>query len=352
VLHIFPHWNWPGMDGQEIAVWAYSNVDRVELFLNGKSLGAKDVKKDSHLAWVVKYAPGSIEARGWKDGKLVMTKKRETTGRAAKLVMRTDRDAISADGEDVAMFSVELQDAQGRTVPITENEVTFQVSGAGKLIGVGNGDPTDHASDKGRSRKAFSGFCMALIQSSKEAGDITVEATSPGLASAKGTIAAKAVKLRPQVAVWERALPKGPGVTGLWRPVMPSGGPSDDFISMIVGTNALFVLKQDGDQLTGTAEGIAGFFGGDDVPSPLFDGAVNGDQVAFKSLNSSFAGKTKGDQLELQRTVHLPWETPTPPQQEPGRPAIGPAPDGSDPSTDTTWEVPSAIPVILRRVQR
>jgi beta-galactosidase len=352
VLHIFPHWNWPGMEGKEIAVWAYSNVDRVELFLNGRSLGAKDVKKDSHVAWVVKYAPGSIEARGWKDGKLVMTTKRETTGRAAKLVMHADRGTISADGEDVAMFSAEVQDAQGRTVPITDNEVTFQVRGAGKLIGVGNGDPTDHASDKGSSRKAFSGFCMALVQSSKEAGDLTVEATSRGLVSASVTIAAKAVKLRPQVAVWERELPKGSGVTGLWRPVMPSGVPSDDFISMIVGTNALFVLEQDGDKLTGTAEGIAGFFGGDDVPSPIVDGTANGEKLAFKSLHSSFAGKIKGDQLELQRSVNLPWETPTPPKAEPGRPAIGPAPDGSDPSTDPTWEVPSAIPVVLRRVQR
>ena len=250
------------------------------------------------------------------------------------------------------MFSVEVQDAQGRTVPITDNEVTFRVSGAGKLIGVGNGDPTDHASDKGSSRKAFSGFCMALIQSSKEAGDITVEATSRGLASAMVTIAAKPVKLRPQVAVWERELPRGGGVTGLWRPALTSGVPSDDFISMIVGTNVLFVLKQDEDKLTGTAEGIAGFFGGDDVPSPIVDGTVKGDQVAFKSLNSSFAGKVKGEQLELRRTVNLPWETHAPPKEEPGRPAIGPAPDGSDPSIDTTWEVPSAIPVVLRRVQR
>jgi hypothetical protein len=97
---------------------------------------------------------------------------------------------------------------------------------------------------------------------------------------------------------------------------------------------------------------IAGFFGGDDVPSPIVDGTVKGDHVAFKSLNSSFAGKIKGDQLELRRTVNLPWETPTPSKEEPGRPAIGPAPDGADPSIDTAWEVPSAIPVVLRRVQR
>ncbi|HNY42797.1 MAG TPA: beta-galactosidase GalA, partial [Bryobacteraceae bacterium] len=80
VLHVFPHWNWPGLDGQEIAVWVHSNLDRAELFHNGQSLGAKDMLKDQHLAWIVKYAPGVIEARGYKDGKQVMTARRETTG--------------------------------------------------------------------------------------------------------------------------------------------------------------------------------------------------------------------------------------------------------------------------------
>jgi len=352
VLHLFPHWNWPGMEGKEIAVWAYSNLDRVELFLNGKSLGAKDVKKDSHVAWVVKYAPGSMEARGWKDGKQVMTTRRDTTGAAAKLVMRADREGVSADGEDVAMFAVEVQDAQGRTVPVTDNEVTFRVTGAGKLIGVGNGDPTDHAPDKGASRKAFCGYCMALVQASKTGGSITVEATSPGLAPATVTIAAKPVKLRPQVAAWEREVPSGPGVTGLWRPVLASGGPGDDFISMIVGVNTVFTLRQEGGKLTGTVEGGAGFFGGDDVPSPIMQGTVDGDRVAFKSGNSDFKGAVKGDRIELQRSVNLPWETPKPPKEEPGRPAIGPAPDGSDPSIDATWQLPSSIPVVLSRVER
>ena len=82
VLHLFPHWNWPGLEGKEIAVWVYSNLDRVELFANGESLGAKDVKKDGHLAWNVKYAPGYIEARGFKDGKQVMTERRDTVGAA------------------------------------------------------------------------------------------------------------------------------------------------------------------------------------------------------------------------------------------------------------------------------
>ena len=84
MLHVFPHWNWAGMEGKEIAVWVYSNLDKVELFLNGKSLGAKEMKKDSHLAWNVAYAPGTIEARGYKGDKVAMTAKRETTGSAPR----------------------------------------------------------------------------------------------------------------------------------------------------------------------------------------------------------------------------------------------------------------------------
>jgi beta-galactosidase len=351
VLHLFPHWNWPGYDGKEIAVWTYSNLDRVELFHNGKSLGAKEVAKDSHVGWVVKYVPGSIEARGWKDGKQVMTTRRDTTGAAAKLVMTVDRPEIKADGEDVAMIAIEVQDAKNRTVPITSNEVTFQVSGAGVLLGVGNGDPTDHAPDRGTAKKAFSGFCMALVQSSKTQGKIIVEATSPGLASATVTIAANEVKLRPQVPTWERNAPSGSGVTGLWRPAPPPAG-SNDFIAMLVGTNAVFTIIQEGAKLTGSIEGSAGFFGGDDVPIPIVEGGVNGDRVVFKSGDSNFTGTIRGDEIELQRTVNLPWESATPPKLEPGRPTIGPAPDGSDPSVDSTWEVPKSIPVVLRRVRR
>lgn len=348
VLHLFPHWNWPGYEGKEIAVWVFSNLDRVELFHNGQSLGAKDVKKDSHVAWNVKYAPGSIEARGWKDGRQVMATKRETTGAPAKLVVRADRGVISADGEDVAMFAVEVQDAQGRTVPITDNEVTFRVSGAGKLIGVGNGDPTDHASDKGTSRKAFSGYCMALVQSGRSAGEITVQATTPGLEPGSVTIRANSVEFRPQVAVWEREVPKGPGITGLWRPAAPAS----EELAWLIGGNSVFALHQDGGKLTGTVEGSGGFFGGDDVPVAITDGLVEGDRVAFKSGNNTFEGRLNGDRLELQRAVKIPWDVPTPAKEDPNRPAIGPAPDGSDPSIDPSWQLPSSIPVVLRRVER
>jgi beta-galactosidase len=345
VLHLFPHWNWKGMEGKEIAVWVYSNLDKVELFLNGTSLGIKDMKKDSHVAWVVPYAPGAIEARGFKDGQVALTTKRETTDVAAKLVMRADRQEVSADGEDVAMFAVEVHDAQGRLVPITDNVIEFRVSGAGKLIGVGNGDPTDHESDKGIVRKAFCGYCMALVQSAKTAGSIAVEAESPGLTSASVTIAAKGVPLRPQVGTWEREVPKGPGITGLWRPIVGSVGAGN-------GT-MLFTLREDGDKLTGTVEGTGGgFFGASDGGTPISNGKIDGKSIYFKAGNNTYSGTLERDQIELQRTVEL--GSALPPAAGPSGPrlAVGPPPDGSDPSRSPNNRFPSSIPVVLHRVER
>jgi beta-galactosidase len=352
VLHLFPHWNWPGMEGKEIAVWVYSNLDSVELLLNGKSLGSKDVKKDSHVAWNVSYVPGTIEARGYKDGKLAMTEKRETTGPAAKLVMKADRPTINADGEDVAMFAVEVRDAHDRVVPITENEVTFTVSGNGHLIGVGNGDPTNQESDKGTSRKAFSGLCMAIVQSTKAKGSITVRATSPGLAAASVTIDARQVTLRPQVEAWRREVPVGSGITGLWRP-LPSEKAANGMLAFVVGNGTMvFTLHQSGSSLTGTVEGGGGFFSGGETPAPIEDGKVDGKNVSFKAGNSSYSGTISGDRLELQRKIEIPFrephtETPAGPQ-----PAIGPPPNGSDPSRNPSFHMPTDISVMLHRVER
>ena len=350
VLHLFPHWNWPGYEGKKIAVWVYSNLDKVELFHNGQSLGAKDVKKDAHVAWNVEYAPGSIEARGWKDGKQVMTARRDTTGAAARLVLRPDRDSLSADGEDVAMFSVEVQDENGRTVPITDNLVTFKVTGPAKLIGVGNGDPTDQSPDKGTSRKAFSGYCMALVQTERTPGTITVEATSSGLAAASANVSSKQIELRPQVSIWQRPIPKGAGVTGLWVAV---SAPGTGLAASALGSPRIFTLTQEGGKLTGTVEGPGGWFGGDDAPSPIRDGVIAGDHVTFKSGINVFDGKIKGAELELQRTVNIPFSLPTPKKQDPNWPVIGPAPDGSDPSSDfADFSGAGNMSVVLRRSER
>ena len=214
VLHIFPHWNWAGKEGQEIDVWCYANLETVELFLNGASLGSKKVEPNSHLEWKVKYAPGVLEARGSKDGKIVLVDKRETTGPPAKLALRPDRSQIAADGEDVSAIAVEVQDAQGRIVPTASNEVRFAISGPGRLIGVGNGDPSCHESDKGDRRSAFNGLCMAFVQSVRAGAspqlaakavpqlppeEIQIEASAEGLAAASVVI--QAIRGTPRASV-------------------------------------------------------------------------------------------------------------------------------------------------------
>ena len=357
VLYLFPHWNWPGFEGQEIAVWVHSNLDRVELFHNGQSLGAKDVMKDQHLAWNVKYASGLIEARGYRNGQTAMTVRRETTGPAARLTLRPDRTEIAADGEDVAMFTVEVQDAQGRVVPVTDNDVSFTVSGPGELVGVGNGDPTSHESDTGSSRKAFSGLCMAIVQSSKAPGTITLNAASPGLIAATATVTSKAVKLRPQVSVWERAVPSGAGVTGLWRPAIPSGAAAAADPMSLAGSSAdmVFTFRQDGNAVTGEVEaaGGGGFFGS--PTGPIAEGAVQVPNISFRAGNTTYTGMVNGDRIELKRTTQSfrpgATSTPAPVGQ---RPAIGPPPDGTDPSFGAGFggRGQAPAPLILRRVQR
>jgi beta-galactosidase len=199
VLHLLPHWNWEGKEGQEIAVWAYCNQDSVELFLNDTSLGSQAVKKNGHLEWKVIYAPGVLEARASRGGKLVLTEKRETAGSPAKIVAVTDRPQISADGQDLAVINVSIVDAHGRPVPAAGNMVKFALNGPGNVIGVGNGDPSCHEPDKASERSAFNGLCMAIVQSKRgEAGTIAVTVTSEGLEAASVVVTASAGTL-PQI---------------------------------------------------------------------------------------------------------------------------------------------------------
>jgi beta-galactosidase len=148
VLHLLPHWNWPGKEGQEIRVDALSNCKQVELFLNGASLGRQTMKPNSKLSWQVKYAPGTLSAKGYNtDGKVIAETKVETTGAPAAVQLTPDRTAINADGEDVSVFTVAVTDQQGRVVPAAGNKISFALEGAGKILGVGNGDPSCHEPD-------------------------------------------------------------------------------------------------------------------------------------------------------------------------------------------------------------
>jgi beta-galactosidase len=148
VLHLLPHWNWPGREGQEILVEAFSNCKHVELFLNGASLGKQAMKSNSKLSWQVKYAPGTLSAKGFDDaGNVIADAKVETTGDATQIQLTPDRKTINADGEDVSIFTVSALDAQGRAVPVAQNKMNFSIEGAGTILGVGNGDPSCHEPD-------------------------------------------------------------------------------------------------------------------------------------------------------------------------------------------------------------
>lgn len=198
VLHLFPHWNWPGKENQEISVWVYSNCEEVELFLNGKSLGRKTMKRNSHLEWPVTYTPGTLLARGYKGGKEILTNKVETTGNPASGQLIPNRTTLDADGEDVAIITVQVNDANGRPVPTASNEILFTIEGPGKIIGVGNGDPACHEPDiylTGQwKRSLFNGLAQIIVQSTREAGDIKLTATSQGVQSATVTIKTKTVQ--------------------------------------------------------------------------------------------------------------------------------------------------------------
>jgi beta-galactosidase len=156
----------------------------VELFLNGTSLGSKDMPRNGHLSWSVPYRPGTLEAKAYTDDRLIASDKVETTGAPMQLRLSTDRTTLTADGEDVTMIAVSVLDAQGRVVPIADNEVNFSVTGDGHVVGVGNGDPGNHDPDKAGHRRAFNGLCMVIVGAGEKHGRIHLTASSPGLQSA------------------------------------------------------------------------------------------------------------------------------------------------------------------------
>ncbi len=181
VLHIFPHWNWK--QGDIVDVWAYyNNADEVELFLNGKSLGAKrKTGDDLHVWWRVKYEPGTIKAISRKNGKVILTKEIKTAGKPAKIILTADRKNIKADGSDLSFITATITDVNGNTVPDANNLIHFEIKGEGFLIGVDNGSETDLSSFKSNQHKSFNGLCLAVVQSKQKSGTIQIFATSDDL---------------------------------------------------------------------------------------------------------------------------------------------------------------------------
>ena len=187
-LHIFPHWNLQGHEGEEVELWAYSNCDEVELTVNAKKLGRQKMPRNGHLKWKATYQPGKVVAVGYKNGKRILTETIETTQPANKTVLKTDRSSIAADGRDLAVITIEIQDAKGRMVPNACPPLTFQLEGNGRILGAGNGDPMylgeDHPKNqdcKTFSIPAFNGMAQLLVQSTEDAGSIRLSCTSEGL---------------------------------------------------------------------------------------------------------------------------------------------------------------------------
>ena len=179
MVHIVPmDWtSWTA--GQSVTVWAYTNADSVELFLNGTSLGSKTMNATTaHLQWSVPFATGTLEAKATKGGTVVATDTVKTAGAAAKLVLTPDRATITADGRDLSYVEVDIDDAQGVVAPKANNTIAVSVTGPGTLVGLDAGDSTNHDSYKGTSHAAFNGKLMAIIQSTATAGTVTVTATS------------------------------------------------------------------------------------------------------------------------------------------------------------------------------
>jgi beta-galactosidase len=191
VLHLLPHWNWEGREGQAIEVWAYSNLDAVELFLNGRSLGRQSPPRNGHVQWSVPYAPGRLVAYGYKGGKVVLKSERITAGAPASIIAEIDRTRLAADGQDVAVVNVSVRDKAGVIVPQAAVRVDFDLIGAGRLIGVGNGDPNCHEPDKASYRTTYNGWAQALVQARKTPGDIRLVARAEGLKSAVVAISSR-----------------------------------------------------------------------------------------------------------------------------------------------------------------
>jgi beta-galactosidase len=173
VLHIAPHWNWAGHEGQPLPVWVHSNADNVELFLNGKSLGKKDMPRNGHLEWTVKYAPGKLEAVAYKKGRKISAAV-ETTGAPYRIVLQPSKKTLSQDERDAVVVNVTVVDQQGREVPDADNLIRFGHSKNGNIIGVANGDPSSHEPDKCENdawqRRLFNGRCQVILKGTPVAG--------------------------------------------------------------------------------------------------------------------------------------------------------------------------------------
>ncbi|MDC8783608.1 beta-galactosidase GalA [Roseateles koreensis] len=210
VLHIEPHWSWPGQAGQMIPVMVMSNAQRVVLRLNGQPIGTQHLDRPGVARFDVPYAPGLLEAVGYDHEHEVSRDAVETTGPGVSLALQADRPALAGDGQDAVPVTLWVRDAQGRAVPDAQTRVHIEVRGAGRSLGHGNGDPLSHEDEKGAHRSLFHGLAQVIVQShfTTTPGEIEIEAQAEGLAPAVLKLPVKASRLGTDpAALLDHALP-------------------------------------------------------------------------------------------------------------------------------------------------
>ncbi|WP_111707619.1 sugar-binding domain-containing protein [Lutibacter citreus] len=185
MVHIFPHWNLIGMERDLVKVYAFTNGDAVELFQDGKSLGKQknDVNEVEYQTWEVVYKSGELKALSYKNGKVIAEKIVKTAGEATSIKVETRRVEMKANGQDLIYVECTILDKDGNEVPTANNLIEFYIGGPAKIVGVGNGDNMGLEPFKANKRTAFNGKCLAIIQSTKEAGSITCTISSEKLGS-------------------------------------------------------------------------------------------------------------------------------------------------------------------------
>ncbi len=185
MVHLLPHWTWPGLDARTIPVIAYSNCDRVELLLNERSLGVRDPDDAAMcLRWDVPYAPGTLRAVGYRHGQPVASCAHQTAGPVAALQVISEESTLRADRTGVAHVVIAAVDAEGRIVPHARDSVHVEVVGPARLLGLENGDPLDTSNYRLSHRRAFQGRLLAIVQATDLAGEVTIRAQAPGLPEA------------------------------------------------------------------------------------------------------------------------------------------------------------------------
>ena len=180
MLHLFPHWNWT--PGDTIDVWAYTNAEQVELYLNGAFQGVRLKEgRVGHVMWRVAYRPGTLRAVARTGGQVTARAVVRTAGAPARIALTPDRARIRADGDDLSFVTVTVQDRRGVAVPTAEPLIRFRVSGRARIVGVDNGDQISHTSFQAKRVRLFNGKAIVIIRADTRSGTVTLTAEAQGL---------------------------------------------------------------------------------------------------------------------------------------------------------------------------